>query len=456
MLMRIIVFLLLLFFSVAARNVELYGASFETDMHLAVQNSNTRPAAEQPQSAEVINEPNDVLTLRQTLTLALLHNPELKVFSLEMRAAQARELQAGLWPNPELEVEIENVGGTGNLNGFNGAETTIWLGQLIELGDKSQKRKKVASLQKELADWDYERKRLEIFSEATKAFIAVLETQQKLQLSGDLLNLSRESFNAVQKRVDAGKDSPLEKTRAGVAVSNIEIQFQKAQRDLEFARKRLTSFWVQEIPRFQKAVGQLEELEPPLSQQHLIELLRRNPEYARWETELKKNKAVLELEKSKSLPDITFAAGLRRFNATDDNAFVFGVGIPLPVSDRNQGTRQEAIINLSKAGEEQKAAWLKLQNEFNQKYQEFINAYSLATSLKNQVLPAATELFNAARRAYQEGKSDYLNVLDAQRTFFELKNEYIQSLAAYHSAGTDIERLIAQQITLLSNTSGKE
>jgi cobalt-zinc-cadmium efflux system outer membrane protein len=65
-------------------------------------------------------------------------------------------------------------------------------------------------------------------------------------------------------------------------------------------------------------------------------------------------------------------------------------------------------------------------------------------------------LFNAARRAYQEGKSDYLNVLDAQRTFFELKNEYIQSLAAYHSAGTDIERLIAQQITLLSNTSGKE
>ena len=77
-----------------------------------------------------------------------------------------------------------------------------------------------------------------------------------------------------------------------------------------------------------------------------------------------------------------------RFNETDDNAFVFGVSIPLPISDRNQGAKQEAVYNLAKSREEQKAAWLKLQNEFNQTYQEFANSYSQATSLKNEVLPA--------------------------------------------------------------------
>ena len=41
---------------------------------------------------------------------------------------------------------------------------------------------------------------------------------------------------------------------------------------------------------------------------------------------------------------------------------------------------------------------------------------------------------------------DYLNVLDAQRTLFDVKNEYIESLADYHTARTDIERFIASEI----------
>ena len=59
--------------------------------------------------------PTDVLTLRQALALALVQNPELRAFSWEVRAAEARTLQAGLRPNPELGLEVENVAGTGAL-----------------------------------------------------------------------------------------------------------------------------------------------------------------------------------------------------------------------------------------------------------------------------------------------------------------------------------------------------
>lgn len=393
-----------------------------------------------------VADPNGILSLRQVLALTLMYNPELKVFSLETRAAQARELQAGLWPNPEIEVETENVGGTGQLSGFDSAETTIQLSQLIEMGNKSQKRRHVALLEKDLAGFDYQNKKQEVFSEAAKAFIRVLKAQEKLKLFNELLKLSEESFETVTKRVDAGKDSPVEKTRASIALANMKIVNRQAKRDIEYANKRLASFWGQDKPRFKEASGDLYSIEQLPALEEIMFQLKQNPEYIRWETEIKKSQAVVDLEESKAIGDITIGAGLRRFNETDDNAFVFGVSIPLPVSDRNQGAKQEAVYNLAKSREQKKVAWLKLQDEFNQKYQEFTNSYSQATSLKNEVLPAAIEMFNAASRAYQEGKLDYLNVLDAQRTLFDIKNDYIESLADYHTTKTDIERFITKEI----------
>ena len=57
-------------------------------------------------------DPTDIggeLTLDEAAALALLHNPELQVFAWSVRAAEARRLQAGLRPNPELDIETENV-----------------------------------------------------------------------------------------------------------------------------------------------------------------------------------------------------------------------------------------------------------------------------------------------------------------------------------------------------------
>lgn len=416
----------------------------------------SKPSSKQQIEATEIAEPSGVLTLRQALVLTLMNNPELKAFSLETRAAQARELQAGLWPNPELEFEVEEIGGTGDGSGFDAAETTIQLSQLIELGDKSQKRKKVASFEKELAGLDYQNKRLEIFSEAAKAFILVLKAQEKMQLSNELLKLSEELFETVEKRVNAGNDSPLEKTRASVALANIKILHRETQRNLEYSRKQLASFWGQDKPLFEQAAGNLDSIEQLPTSENLINQLKSTPEYARLEAEIKKSQAVLDLEKSKAVGDITIGAGIQRFNETDDNAVVFGVSIPLPLSDRNQGAKQEAVYNLAKSREEQKAAWLKLQNEFNQTYQEFTNSYSQAISLKNEVFPGAIEMFNAATRAYQEGKVDYLNVLDAQRTLFDVKNEYIESLASYHTARTDIERFIGKEIDTVNISESEQ
>ncbi|MBW1898594.1 MAG: TolC family protein [Deltaproteobacteria bacterium] len=404
-----------------------------------------RQPMETIEPAEIV-EPTGVITLRKALALALMHNPELRAFSWDVRVSEARQLQASLWPNPKLEVEVEEVGGPGARSGFDAAETTIALSQLIEMGDKRSKRTKLATLAKKLAGWDYEAKRLDVFADVTKAIIEVLAAQERLKLTEELLRLSKALVDTVGKRVDAGKDSPLEKTKADVAHSHVKIHHRQAKQNLEFARKQLASTWAGQKPDFERVAGKLDSLTPLPSIDQLTDLISQNPDIARWPLEIDKGKASLELEKAKAISDITLSGGLQRFNETDDNAVVFGISIGLPISDRNQGGKLEAAYTLAKAREEQKAAQTRIQMELVKAYQGLWNSYTEATELDKNVLQGAESVFEASRTGYRQGKLDYLHVLDAQRTLFEAKARYIDALASFHTAKTDVERLIGRPI----------
>jgi cobalt-zinc-cadmium efflux system outer membrane protein len=409
----------------------------------------TGPAgyAMEPSADDVaMTEPNEVMTLGRALALTLMHNPALKAYSLEMRAAEARSLQAGLWPNPEIGVEVEEAGGSGARRGFDAAQTTIRLSQLIEMGDKAGKRKRVAAFEEELTELEYQSRKLDVFSAAAKAFVSVVEAQEKLVLSNELLGISEASFDAVEKRVAAGRDSELEKTRASVALAGIRISNGQARRALKHARDRLGLFWGQDEVQFGLAAGDLYGLDRPPRLEDVTERLNENPDYIGRQKEVGRRGAMLDMEKAKGVGDITIAAGTQRFNETDDNAFVFGFSIPLPVSDRNQGSRQEAVHNLAISRHRQRAALLELQNELSKSHQGLVDSYSRAVSLKTEVLPAAERMFNAAVTAYREGKTGYLSVLDAQRTYFMSQTEYLEALVAYHKARTDMDRLVGQSI----------
>jgi cobalt-zinc-cadmium efflux system outer membrane protein len=407
-----------------------------------------QPPAKPEEAMDVseIYEPTGSITLRQALALALLHNPELKVFSWDIRVSEAKRLQASLWPNPKLQVETEEVGGAGPRSDFDAAETTIQLNQLIELGNKRSKRTKLASMEKELAGWDYEAKRLDVFTEVAKAFAEVLAAQEGLELTQELLQVSEELLDTVTKRVDAGKDSPLEQTKSMVALSNIKIQRQKAIQNLEFARKQLAATWTCEKPKFKSATGRLDSLSPIPSIDKLTSLIEQNPDIARWMLEIDKDKAALELEKAKAISDITLKGGVQRFNETDDNTIMFSILIPLPISDKNQAGKLQASYELARAREEQRAAYTRVQMKLAKSYQALSSAYTEATELEKNVLQGAEGVFEASKTGYTQGKLDYLNVLDAQRILFEAKARYIDALASYHAAKADVERLIGRPI----------
>lgn len=400
-----------------------------------------------PNNQSFFEEPKGNLTLREVVAVTLLHNPELRSYSWEIRAAEARRLQAGLWPNPSLDIGVENIS-----SGFVAAETSIQLIQLIELGSKTKKRKVIASIDQQLAGWDYETKRLEVLTNASKAYFELLAAQEKTELLSELLNISEQTYQTVARRVDAGKDSPIEKTKSSVALSTVRLDYKQALHELENARKTVASFWASEKPQFMQAEGQLEEFSDIANANELQQWLSQNPQLARWENQIARGKAALDLEKAKGLPDIGLGDGGTNYNDTDDSAFLFGISIPLQIFNRNQGGKMEAAYNISKYYEQQRAARVEVWNQFN-RISTYLSVYhDRIEELKTSILPGAAEVFKASQTAYAEGKIDYLNVLDAQRTYFVSQTEYLETLVSYHKAKTDMEGLVGQSIDKRKNT----
>lgn len=199
------------------------------------------------------------LTLSQALALALKHNPELSAFSHELRAGEAAILQAGVLPNPVLGIEADNLNND-RLRQDGDRTTAIQIGQLIELGGKRAARIRMAEAGRDLANWDYEAKRIDVLSRVSQHFIDTMAAQQARELAAESLKLAQNVAAAVARRVQAGKVSPIEETKARLALSAAQIEAEQAERQLAAARRNLSSMWGNAAPAFTAAAGDLENL----------------------------------------------------------------------------------------------------------------------------------------------------------------------------------------------------
>lgn len=392
------------------------------------------PAPEAP-------DPTGTLALPDALALALERSPELAAFSWEVRVREAQALQAGLAPNPELEVEMEDFGGTGAAAGFDAAETSFVLAQRVETLGKRPKRRRAAELEAEVASWEYEATRLDVFAAVSKAFADVLATQERVELSEELVRIAESSLGSADRLVRAGATPPAERTRAAVEAAAARVDLASARRALEAARAALAATWGSLVPSFERAEGALGAVVAPPDSRTVRGWLDRNPELARWERELAHRQALVALEDAQRIPDVVVGAGPRYLSEGDDTAIVAQVAVPIPLFDRNQGARAAARHELRKAQAEQRAAHARLAASLEAAYQELAARHDEVTGLREAILPRAREAFEQVRSGYLQGLFRNVDVLDAQRRLFELRLREIEALRAYHEARAEVERL---------------
>ena len=384
---------------------------------------------------------DDPLTLREALSRALCLSPQLTAFAYDERAAEARVVQAGLRPNPEVSLEVEDFGGNKEFGGFGESETTLKLSQLLELGGKRAARMREAKARKALVKFDDDMKRLEVMSQTAQAFYEVLGAQRRVELNEELERLAQESVSAIQKRMESGGASAVEQSRNDVAVASARIALEQAKSDLSAARRNLAAKWGGREPTFGRVVGDLERVAKPLPLANYVRSLSAYPSLARWPAETNKRRATVEKEKAQGAPDVTLTVGPRWWEGPQAAALFASISVPLPLQNRNQGAIREAQAMVEKAASERKAAEGALEEEAGEAYDKMGRAYIEIQILKSSVLPDVQRTVSVVNEGYAIGKFSPLDVLEARRTMAEARTRYLQVLVEYHKASAQLDAL---------------
>lgn len=397
-------------------------------------------------------ESGEPITLARALALTLERSPQLAAFSWDIRAAEARILQAKLAPNPEISWDGEDFTRAGVPSATESMQNTLVLSQLIELGGKRSSRLWEARFDRRAAEWDYQVKRLEVLKATTLTFIEVLSGQRKVHLAEENVQLTESGVPVTQKRVEAGKASAVELIRTNTEVATARIELNEARHDLEGARVNLAAQWGAKKATFPSVTGDLEQLRSIPSLEALKAKLQANPELARWTTERQKREATLSLARAEAKPDLTLNAGPRLLGASHaDMSVVAGFSIPLPLWNQNQGKIAEAEANVAKTSDERAAAEAEAYAELNEAYQTLQRAAEEVHVLRDTVLPGAKSAVDQITEGYATGRFSQLDVLDAQRSYIETRTQYVRALSDFHKAAAQIDALTAGPAEFASN-----
>ncbi|MBA3623994.1 MAG: TolC family protein [Methylibium sp.] len=394
------------------------------------------------------------MTLQRALDLAMSTNADLSAAARELQAAQGPVLQGGARPNPSLSYLMEDTRRATRT-------TTFQLDQPIELGGKRAARIDAAERGRDIAAADLSATRADLRASVVLAFYEVLLAQERVELARDSVGLAGRASDAAGKRVQAGKISPVEETRARVAESAARLEAAQAQGELTLSRQRLSATWGNASPRFVRAeptTGAATDLPAVPTPQALSARLLVSPTLRRARIEVQRRKALSVLERANRVPDVTVSLGVKRDEQLGRDQAVIGLSVPLPLFDRNQGNLLEALRREDQSLDELAATEIRLETAVLQARTRLDVFSAEAQTIRDTVLPGAQSAYDAATKGFELGKFSFLDVLDAQRTLFQAKSQYLRALTEAQRASADIDRLLGggADVAALSPTPSQE
>jgi cobalt-zinc-cadmium efflux system outer membrane protein len=396
-------------------------------------------AAEDPQQSQTVYQSSRELSLSDSLDLALKANPDIAVALREREAISGTQIQAATRPNPYVSTSIQDTRSATR-------QIYLQLNQEFELGNKRKARIEAADAFYSKADAELDAKQSEIHANVVLAFYEVLVAQERVTLAKSSVDVAEAALEAASKRVKAGKSSPVEQTKSNIAAASVKIELIQASMQLMNSRKRLSALWGESAPVFDRVIGDVTNIPELKSIEELQALIDTSPSIKSAKLEIIARDALTTIERSKSVPNITISAGVVNNQEVGLNQALFGLSIPIPVFDRNQGNVQEAVSRKFKAEDELIAIKNKIQTNLVTQYERLSSARQSTLSLKNDILPNAQSAFDAANRGFSLGKFNFLDVLDAQRTLYQTKSQYINALLEAHQSIAEIERTLGAVI----------
>jgi cobalt-zinc-cadmium efflux system outer membrane protein len=380
------------------------------------------------------------ITVSDAVSIFLRQNFQLIAARYDIDTAEAEKLTARLRPNPEVTVGFEGVPLNFSGNLLAEQQYAYNISQTFELGGKRGKRMGVANANAEVARAEFETVLWQLTNDLKRKFYAVILAKSLL----DLANQNEATFEEVVKHtselVQAGEVSGLDLTRLEVEKLRFDTDLANAQRDYEVALRDLRvtlggDYRTMEID----ALGSLD----PQSYDFTFPDLRDKALAARPDLKAAKlsEQAAdqsIRLQDAQRIPDLDLAAGINQVPG-GTSFFTYGVGITLPVHDRNQGERAKARIEKEKAQNQQRAVTNQILGDVDKALVAFEIQKRRVDLYRTGVIAKVNSIQDLTEYSLKAGESSVLDLLDAIRTRRETLAGFYQTLFDYQSALLDLE-----------------
>ncbi len=365
-------------------------------------------------------------------------------------------------PNPTLSVEY----GAGSMLANEGEyQYSLALSQPIELGGKRGKRMRAAGIFIEVAKAQAADTARKLTGQMRALFGEAMAVAARLDLLERMNGLNERMARVMETRLRVGDASKLDSSLLLAETNRLAAQRIQAEAQLAgllLQIKTLAGFATEE-PLTLRWRGDPPVLE--ITQEAALQLAMRNRpdlQVARLREEMAE--AAIDLAKAQAVPDLSVSAlysqgvdmhyGLlapATHMVDRRKLFGFGVTIPLPLSNRNQGAIAEAVAQAGQMRAEREGLEQMIRRDVLLAYQRYEAARRALDVLNRGVVYETQESFRIVKLAYDLGELRLLDVVNQQRLFVEAQMSYAFAQKDYSAAIADLELAVGKEISILTH-----
>ena len=381
------------------------------------------------------------VTLAETLSTVLTHNPEIAAAVQQRAVAVAETRIAGAYPNPEVALGSGRWQPRSGIPGTGSAQQ-LMVSQPIETPSVRDARARAAGFGVSAADAGAQSIRLDVGFEARAAFFQLLRRQEESRLAEENVALLADIFSRVRSRVEVGEAPRFELVRAEAEVLSARTQADASRLQVEEARGLLRRLSGNALPAQFEASGTLPGV-ASLPDLTLLQgrMLDANPRLRVLSSEYDRMRARLDQERALRTPQPTISITQSQDPETRQTSF--GVALPLPLWNRRDGQIAQVQAGIDLALTQIEAQRVQLLRELDVAYSRASIAQRQVETFESGLLSSAQSALKVAEAAWRFGERSFLEVLDAQRTLRSVRREYNQVRFDRHAAWIEIERLQA-------------
>jgi len=387
------------------------------------------------------------LTIDQAVELALRENRDLMAARIQVEEARGRLVQAGLFPNPELESEF----GFDSFFANEGERNfSAGISQPIPLSGRIGAQKRVAHVDIKRTFAGLANLERILVRDVRVTFIELLTIEEQLKLQETLISLNSELIKGIEIGIKEGLASKQDFNAVAIA-----LQQARQEKEVLIAQRRskvlqinkllgkppTLSFLPQGKLEYEAAqvVGDY-NVEMALAQRPDLKFTKLNIELARADLKLAKALRFEDLTAGVFYENDRLILGTSQEEITDSDQLIgFRLTIPLPFFDRKQGLIAEVRARERRAEERVRALELTISQEVSDALNRVSSLSALLETYKSGILKIAEDNVTLVETGFKQGLVGIVDVIQSRQQFAALTSSYINAVRDYEIAINDLQ-----------------